>query len=97
MNVRSLVAATLASSLLIVGCVPRSRAAAPAAAGLRRDPPIEQRPPPGTRIETWPDLGAWSITGQALPGSGDLFPWEKAAADAPPKAQIPHRLHRPVD
>lgn len=95
MNARSLVAAALSSSLLIAGCVHRS--AAPAPAAPRRDAPAEQRPPSGTRVETWPDLGAWSVTGRALPGSGDLFPCEKAAADAPPKAQIPLRLHRPVD
>jgi hypothetical protein len=95
MNARWIVAAALSSGLLAVGCVPR--VAAPTAPALRHDPPTEQRPPPGTRIESWPDLGAWPVTGPALPGSSDLFPWEKAAADAPPKAQIPLRLHRPVD
>jgi hypothetical protein len=95
MNARSFVALALSSSLLVAGCVPRSGARA--AVVIAPDPPVEQRPPPGSRIETWPDLGAWSVTGKALPGSGDLFPWAKAAADAPPKAQIPLRLHRPVD
>lgn len=95
MNARWIVAAALSSSLVVAGCIPRSGARS--AAAISRDPPVEQRPPPGSRIETWPDLGAWSVTGKALPGSGDLFPWEKAAADAPPKAQIPLRLHRPVD
>ena len=97
MNARSFLTAALASSLLLVGCVPRSGAPAATALRVHRDPPVEQRPPRGTRIETWPDLGEWSITEKALPGSGDLFPGEKAATDAPPKAQIPLRLHRPVD
>lgn len=95
MNARWIVAAALSSSLVAMGCVPRSGARA--ASVISSDPPVEQRPPPGTRIETWPDRGAWSVTRKALPGSEDLFPWSKAAADAPPKAQIPLRLHRPVD
>jgi hypothetical protein len=99
MNARALLAGMVSSSLLVVGCA--HRAATPDAASPAIEVEVgveaERRPPPGTRIDTWPDLGAWSVTGRELPGSGDIFLWEKAAAPAPPKAQVPLRLHRPVE
>jgi hypothetical protein len=92
--------AALSLSLLALAC--RHRSDPPAAASAtapERDGAVEQRPPPGTRIETkaWPELGAWSATERELPGSRDLFLWERRATEIPPKAQIPLRLHRPVD
>lgn len=95
MKARSLVSAALWSGLFVMGCAHRSTP--PTRAAPARDPSLDQRPPPGTRIETWPDLGGWSVTGQELPGSSELFLWEKAAVTASPKAQVPHRLHRPVE
>jgi hypothetical protein len=96
MKARAIVSVALASSLLVGACA--HRASVPdVPAPPREERAVEPRPPPGTRIDTWPDLGVWSVTGRELPGSTDLFLWEKAAAPVPPKAQIPLRLHRPVD
>jgi hypothetical protein len=95
MNARSLLAGIVSSSLLVAGCP--HRAALPDPTAPKADRPAPRRPPPGTRIDTWPDLGAWSVTGRELPGSSDLFLWEKATAPVPPKAQVPLRLHRPVE
>jgi hypothetical protein len=90
--------AVLSLSLLALAC--RHRADTPDAASgpaPEADASASQRPPPGTRIEEWPELGAWSATRHELPGSRDPFLWERPAAPEPPKAQIPLRLHRPID
>jgi hypothetical protein len=95
MKARCLLAGALLSGLLVMACSHAS--SRPVAAPRPPDPPVERRPPPGTRIDTWPDLGVWSMTGKELPGSSDPFLWEKAAALPIPKAQVPLRLHRPVE
>ncbi len=95
MNARTLFAGLVSSSLLVTGC-PRP-AAAPDVVAPVADPASPRRPPPGVRIDTWPDLGTWPVTARELPGSNDLFLWEAATAPAPPKAQVPLRLHRPVE
>ena len=95
MRALSFTLAALSLSLLAPAC--RHRAETPGATTPERDAPVKPHPPPGTRIETWPDLGAWMTTGFELPGSCDPFLWEIPATSAPPKAQIPHRLHRPVE
>jgi hypothetical protein len=84
----------LSLSLLVPAC--RHRSETPSSTTPERDAPVKQQPPPGTRVETWPDLGA-SATRIELPGSRDPFLWESRATSMPPKAQIPHRLHRPVE
>jgi hypothetical protein len=95
MNARCFLAVALSSSLLVMACGSRSSRAV--SAPRPAEPAIEHRPPPGTPIDTWPDLGGWSATGKELPGSRDLFLWEKASALPLPKAQVPLRLHRPVE
>jgi hypothetical protein len=93
MRASSFIAGAVSLSLLATACTHRSER--PAAAMPELAPKVERRPPPGTRIDTWPDLGVWSTTGVELPGSSDPFLWEKAST--PPKAQVPLRLHRPVE
>lgn len=95
MRALSFTLAVLSLSLLAPAC--RHRAETPGATAPERDAPVKHTPPPGTRIETWPELGAWMTTDFELPGSSDPFLWERRAASMPPKAQIPHRLHRPVE
>lgn len=95
MRALSFTLALLSLSLLAPAC--RHRAEAPSTTTPERDAPVKQNPPPGTRIETWPELGAWMTTGFELPGSSDPFVWDSRATSTPPKAQIPHRLHRPVE
>jgi hypothetical protein len=95
MRALSFLAGAMSLSLLVLGCAHRSTI--PEVVIPERDPKAERRPPPGTRVDGWPDLGVWSVTGTELPGSRDPFLWEKASAPVPPKAQVPHRLHRPVD
>ncbi len=82
-------------SLLVVACAHASNG--PAAAAPEPAPPTERRPPPGTRVDTWPSLGAWSATKRELPGSRDPFLWERPEEPKPPKAQVPLRLHRPIE
>lgn len=90
-----LVLAALSLSLLAPACKRRSET--PDATTPPREPAVEQRPPPGTRVETWPELGAGPKAGRELPGSRDPFLWERRATEAPPRAQIPLRLHRPFE
>jgi len=95
MRALSFTAGAMTLSLIAVACAHASNA--PPAAVPARDPPTEQRPPPGTRVDTWPDLGAWSVTGRELPGSSDPFLWERPEEPKPPSAQVPLRLHRPIE
>lgn len=90
--------AALSLSLLALAC--RHRADTPDAASApapEADASASPQPPPGTRIEAWPELGAWSAAERELPGSRDPFLWERPPTPEPPKAQIPLRLHRPID
>ncbi len=95
MRARSFTLVVLSLSLLVPACKRRSETPSPMTP--ERVAPVKQQPPPGTRIETWPDLGAWSTTELELPGRRDPFLWERRTPSMPPKAQIPHRLHRPVE
>lgn len=92
---RSFTLVVLSLSLLVPACKRRSETPSPTTP--ERVAPVKQQPPPGMRVETWPDLGASSTTDLELPGRRDPFLWERRAPSTPPKAQIPHRLHRPVE
>jgi hypothetical protein len=94
MRALSFTAGAMMLSLIAVACAPASNRPAEAP---ERDPPTERRPPPGTRVDTWPSLGAWSATKREMPGIRDPFLWERPEEPKPPKAQVPLRLHRPVE
>jgi hypothetical protein len=90
--------AALSLSLLALACRHRSDTLdAMTAPAPELDAAASTRPPPGTRIEAWPELRAGSATRGELPGSRDPFLWEHPAPQEPPRAQIPLRLHRPID
>jgi hypothetical protein len=95
MRALSFTLAVLSLSLLAPAC--RHRSETPGATTPEQEAPVKPHLPPGTRVETWPYLGASSAKGIELPGSRDPFLWEGRATSVPPKAQIPHRLHRPVE
>lgn len=96
MRAHSFTVLVLSLSLLVPAC--RRRSETPSPTTPERDAPrMKQQPPPGSRVETWLDLGASSATDLELPERRDPFLWESRAPSTPPKAQIPHRLHRPVE
>lgn len=94
---RALSFTTGAMTLSLYAAACGGASSAPPAAAPKPDAPTERRPPPGTHVGTWPDLGASSATPRELPGSRDPFLWERPAAPKPPKAQVPLRLHRPIE
>jgi hypothetical protein len=94
MRALSFTVGAMTLSLIAAACGGASNA--PVAAP-EPDPPTEQRPPPGTRVDTWPHLGASWATGVELPGSRDPFLWERPEEPTPPSAQVPLRLHRPIE
>jgi hypothetical protein len=91
MRALSFAAAAVSMSLLVAAC----------SGGSNRhdvvtpddDAPAERRPPPGTRVDTWPDVAHEPV----MPGSRDPFLWEIRPASTPPQAQVPLRLHRPIE
>lgn len=95
MRALSFTLALLSLSLLAPAC--RHRTATPGTTTPECEAPATPQPPLDTRIETWREVGVEPSTLFELPGSSDPFLWERRAASMLPKAQIPHRLHRPVD
>ena len=96
---RALSSLTLAVTLSLFAAACAHTSNPPTATAPEPEPATEPRPPPGTRLVAWPDLGAWSghTTRRELPGSSDPFLWQRPAEPTPPKAQVPLRLHRPID